>query len=129
MAHYLSVADVLALHDAMMRRLGVAPQSLRDASLLESAIMKPQMAVYYEDAELIRQAALLAGGIAQNQPFVDGNKRTAYIAAWVFLERNSRRFTGDGLEFARRLEVLAERDDSPDAATARLEIWLRTNVS
>ena len=126
---YLTVADVLALHDDMMRRLGVSPEALRDEGLLESALMKPQMAAHYGGADLIRQAALLAVGIAQNQPFVDGNKRTAYIAAWVFLDWNGWQFTGDALALARKLELLAERTDSLDAATGRFEDWLRANTA
>lgn len=76
---YLSVDDVMALHREMMRRLGAFPAPLRDERLLESAVMRPQTAAYYEDADLVRQAALLAAGIIQNHPYVDGNKRKAYI--------------------------------------------------
>ena len=70
---YLSVADVMALHNAMMEGMGRHPAPLRYAGLLESAVLRPQMAAYYEEADLVRQAALLAVGIAQNQPYVDGN--------------------------------------------------------
>lgn len=125
---YLSVADVIAIHIAMMERLGSSPEPLRDEGLLESAVLKPRMAAYYEGADLIRQAALLAIGISQNQPFVDGNKRTAYMAAWMFLEHNGRRFAGDALELARQLERVAERADSLAEATDRFERWLREHV-
>lgn len=125
---HLSVVDVLTLHQIVMERTGYVPAPLRDEGLLESAVLKPQMAAYYENADLVRQAALLAVGISQNQPFLDGNKRTAYFASIVFLDRNSLEFFGDPLELARQLELVAERTDSLDAATARLEAWLRVRV-
>lgn len=122
---YLSSADVMALHVSTMERMGERPAPLRDAGLLESAVLKPQMAAYYEEADLIRQAALLAVGISQNQPYIDGNKRTAYIAMLVFLRVNGRPYQGDHLELAHQLEAVVTRTDSLDAATDRFEEWLR----
>src|SRR5216683_335276 len=80
---HLSLADVLALHAAVMERFGLAPAPLRDEGVLESAVMRPRMAAYYDEADLIRQAALLAVGISQAQAFLDGNKRTALDAGCV----------------------------------------------
>ena len=125
---HLSLADVIALHAETMERMGSAAAPLRDEGGLESAVLRPQMAAYYEGADLVRQAALLAVGISQAQAFVDGNKRTAYIAALVFLRRNGHPFAGDHLEFAKQLEAVAERIDSLDAATSRFEEWLRRHV-
>ena len=125
---HLSVADVMALHDTMMRDMGDRPAALRDPGLLESAVLRPQMAAYYEGADLIRQAAVLAVGISQNQPYVDGNKRTAYIAAQVFLRVNGSPFAGEPLDMARELEAVATRTDSLDAATGRFEAWLRAHT-
>lgn len=125
---YLSVADVLALHAPIMERTGYAPAPLRDEGLLDSAIQRPRMAAYYEDADLIRQAALLAVGIAQAQAFLDGNKRTAYGALDVFLRLNHTVFSGEPLALAKQLEAVAERSDGLDAATARFEAWLRDQI-
>jgi death-on-curing protein len=125
---YLSVADVVALHAETMEHMGERPAPLRDEGLLESAVMRPQMAAYYEDADLVRQAALLAIGLSQNQPFIDGNKRVAYMAAVVFLRVNGNPLLGEPMEFARQLEAVAERSDSLEAATERFEAWLRENV-
>lgn len=61
---YLSVADVLALHSQTMGSMGELAWSLRDSGLLESAIVKPQVAAHYEDADIVRQAAVLAIGIS-----------------------------------------------------------------
>jgi death-on-curing protein len=125
---YLSVADVMALHNEMMEGMGQHPAPLRDAGLLESAVLRPQMAAHYEDADIVRQAAVLAVGIARNQPYVDGNKRTAYIAALVFLRRNGHPLSGDYLEMAHELEAVAARTDSLEAATGRFEDWLRAHT-
>lgn len=122
---YLSLADVIALHHAVMERSGYAPAPLRSEPLLDSAVQRPRTAAYYEEADLIRQAALLAVGIAQAQAFLDGNKRTAYAALDVFLRLNSRLFDGNPLALAQQLEAVAERSDSLDAATERFEAWLR----
>lgn len=118
----------MSLHTQMMERMGHHPAPLRDEGALESAVMKPQMAAYYEGADIVRQAALLAIGISQAQAYVDGNKRTAYIAALVFLRRNGRPLTGDHLEMARQLKAVAERSDSLEAATGRFEEWLRAHT-
>jgi death-on-curing protein len=112
-----------------MRRLGSDPAPLRDIGLLESAMMRPQTAEYYEEADLIRQAVILAIGISQNQPFVDGNKRTAYAALDTFLDINGHRYNGDPIELARQLELVAERTGSLEDATAKFEHWLRHQLS
>ena len=129
MRRHLALADVLALHAYMMRATGWQPAPLRGGGeeLLESAVMRPRMAEHYAGADLIRQAALLAVGISQAQAFVDGNKRTAYIAALTFLRANGHRVRLDdgGLALARELERVAERTDSMEAATDRFEAWLR----
>ena len=125
---YLGLADVMALHAQMMERMGSHPAPLRDEGALESAVVRPQMGAYYEGADLVRQAALLAVGISQAQAFVDGNKRTAFITALVFLRRNQHPFNGSHLEFAKQLEAVAERTDSLAAATSRFEEWLRRHV-
>ena len=125
---YLSVADVMALHREMMEGMSHNPAPLRDTGLLESAVLRPQMAAYYEGADLVRQAALLAVAISQNQPYLDGNKRTAYIAALVFLRVNGRPFDGDYVMMARQLEAVATRTDSLEAAIDRFEDWLRTHT-
>lgn len=86
------------------------------------------MAAHYANADLIRQTTVLAIGISQNQPFVDGNKRTAYAVADSFLRVNGYFYDGDPIEFARQLEAVAEQTDSLDAATDRFEAWLRENT-
>lgn len=125
---YLSVADVISIHDEIVTLTGADYAPLRDEGLLESAIMRPRMAAHYESADIVRQAALLAIGISQAQAFVDGNKRTGYGATEVFLDLNGYEFTGEPLELAKQLEAVASRDDSLESATDRFEGWLRERV-
>lgn len=126
--HYLSIADVVALHEAVMERTGYAATPLRSEALLDSAIQRPKMAAYYENVDIIAQAALLGVGIAQAQAFLDGNKRTAFAAMDVFLRLNGRIFAGDSVALARQLEAIATRTDSLEAATGRFEEWLRAHT-
>lgn len=121
------VAIVVALHETIMRNMGWSPAPLRDEGALSSAVMRPQMAAHYEEADLIRQAALLAIGISQAQAFVDGNKRTAFATLKLFLNLNGRDLAIDPLRVARELERVAEADDRHSAADA-FEAWLRTVV-
>ena len=90
--------------------------------------MRPQMAAYYEGADIVRQAALLGVGISQAQAFLDGNKRTAYLALNTFLRMNGLTYGGDRLALARQFEQFAERSHEPDQAIDAFETWLREYV-
>jgi len=68
--HYLSIIDVVAIHDLQIERFGGA-DGLRDPGALESALFRPQSG-YYKD--IIQEAAALWESLSQNHPFVDGNK-------------------------------------------------------
>src|SRR5829696_2399312 len=125
---YLSLADVIAIHESALRRLGDEPKPLRDEGGLESAVMRPQMAAYYEGADIVRQAALLGVGISQAQAFLDGNKRTAYLALNTFLRMNGLTYGGDRLELAKQFEQLAEKTSEPEAEIDAFEAWLRQYV-
>jgi death on curing protein len=125
---YLSLADVIAIHERAMRLLGAAPNPLRGEGLLSSAVMRPQMAAYYEGADIVRQAALLGVGISQTQAFLDANKRTAYLALNTFLRMNGWTNSGDRLALARQFEQFAGRSSDVDAAINAFESWLRERV-
>lgn len=127
--YYLALAEVLALHEAVMEKFGQGPAPLRSEGLLESAVMRARMASYYANADLIRQCALLTVGISQAQAFMDGNKRTAFAAGDVFLRLNGLAFSGDPLELALQLEAVAERQGDLEGATDSFEHWLRDYVS
>jgi death-on-curing protein len=125
---YLEIAEVIELHLRVMERTGVPSQGIRAQNELESALARPQTAAYYEGADIVRQATVLAIGISQNQPFVDGNKRTAYAVAETFLRANGHPYEGDSIAFAKQLEAVAERTGSLDDATDNFEKWLRVHT-
>lgn len=125
---YLSLADVLALHQAVMEKFNADPAPLREEGLLEAAIMRPRMAAYYEEVDIIRQAVLLAVGVSQARAFLDGNKRTAFAACDVFLRLNGIIIVADPIDLALQLEAVAERIGNLEAATDRFEAWLRVHT-
>src|SRR5260370_42240613 len=84
MPDYLTVAEVLATHADQIERYGGSP-GVRDQGLLEAALYRPQTGYY---GDLIEEAAALWESLAQNQSFVDGNKRTAFAAMYTFLAIN-----------------------------------------
>ena len=105
------------------------PRPLRDEGLLESALTRPQMAAYYEGADVVRQATLLGTGISQAQAFLDGNKRTAFAdAGCLSCGSMAGSIVGDPLELARQFEQFAERSNEPDEAIDVFEAWLRQYV-
>jgi len=128
MVHYLSVLDVVSLHQQVMEQAGLFSVPLRSEDLLESALMRAQAVAYYTDADLAMQASVLAIGISQNQPFLDGNKRTALFSLLMFVGINGFRYTGDPYEIADQLIAVAEREGPLDEATASFAGWLRERL-
>ena len=91
MTDYLTVAEVLAIHDDQISRYG-GRSGVRDMGLLEAALFRPQTGYY---ADLIEEAAALWESLAQNHAFIDGNKRTAFAVTYTFLVINGARLTAD----------------------------------
>lgn len=89
MLAWITKAQLLTMHDEQLAEHGGA-QGLRDEGLLESALARPKNLLAYADSRpsLHQLAAAYMSGIARNHPFVDGNKRTAMLAGFVFLELN-----------------------------------------
>lgn len=85
--NWLERRDVEAFHATQIAEFG-GLAGLRDAGALESALARPRNLVAYGKPSVHELAAAYAFGIARNHPFVDGNKRTAFVASVVFLETN-----------------------------------------
>jgi len=84
---------ILALHDRLLVFHGGA-EGLRDEALLLSALARPKhLAAYGNGSDIIDIAAAYTFGIVKNHPFVDGNKRTGFVAGILFLERNGYSFS------------------------------------
>ena len=122
MTDYLTVAEVLAIHADQIERYG-GSQGVRDHGLLEAALYRPQTGYY---ADLIEEAAALWESLAQNHPFIDGNKRTAFAATYTFLAINGARLSADAEQayvFIFRLHEANEfRFDN-------LVAWLRSHLT
>jgi death-on-curing protein len=116
------------MHQEIMAQYGQTAL-LRDngGGLLESAMMRPQMAAHYEEADLAKQAALLILGIAQAYPFVDGNKRSAFAAGIVFLQLNGYLVKTRPREFGERIVDYLSSGDRSGSADAFAD-WIRENL-
>ena len=127
MIRYLAVLDVVAMNEAILLQYE-SSSLLRDEGALESAMMRPQIAAHYEEADLVTQAALLIAGIALAHAFLDGNKRTALAAGTTFLHLNSYWIVSEPGEFGRQIETLVKHPDSLEEAMARFIAWLRPHM-
>lgn len=126
---HLSIVEVVALHAEIMTRTGSAPMPLRDEATLESAVHRTRMAsAFGGEDDPIALATLLAVGISQAQAFIEGNKRTAYIATDAFLRLNGLRYAGDPLDLSDQLTIVAERVSDRQGAEAAFAAWLHPRV-
>jgi death-on-curing protein len=90
---YLAIAEVLTIHQRQIDEYGGA-QGIRDSQVLESAVFRPQTG-YYKSAA--GEAAALMESLANNHPFLDGDKRVAFAAAHTFLLINGFDLAADSL--------------------------------
>lgn len=121
MTDYLTVIDVLAIHDDQIERYG-GTDGVRDAGLLEAALFRPQTGYY---ADLIEEAAALWESLAQNHPFVDGNKRTAFAVTYTFLAINGTRIAEDA---EATYAFIMERYETGTFDFGWLTAWLREHT-
>ena len=88
---------VLTLHDVLLAEFG-GPSGIRDEALLDSAMARPQQMFHYQDPDLLTLATAYIYGILKNHPFIDGNKRTAFMTGFVFLARNGKQLSAPEAE-------------------------------
>ena len=110
---WIDKAILLAVHDRQIAEHG-GGQGIRDEGLLESAINRPVNLAGYGEPAAADLAAAYAFGIARNHPFVDGNKRTAWVAARLFLMVNAVEIAFDKAEATVMMQQLAAGDLSED---------------
>lgn len=103
---WIDAADCHAFHAEMLERFG-GLEGLRDVGLLDSALHRPPQLFAYGDPSPFELAATYAAGIVKNHPFLDGNKRTGFLAAALFLEINGHRFAASEEEVVERTLALA----------------------
>ncbi len=121
---YITALDIHAINSAVLRRAGFQ-STIMNESAIESAVMRPRMAAYYESADLVQQAALLISGIALAHAFLDGNKRTALVAGMAFFYINGYILDDTSDEPGRQIEALIARQEDRAAALADFTGWLR----
>ena len=124
MTVWLSRKLALAIHDEQLAEHGGAP-GLRDAGLLESALARPLNRAGYGDPDIAELAAVYAIGLIGNHPFIDGNKRTAYVALETFLALNGLRFPATDADAVITTLRLAA-GDIPDADFIA---WVRAHAA
>jgi death-on-curing protein len=113
---FLSREDVEIIHAASIETFGGA-LGIRDENILESAVAQPMHEYFYRNADLFEMAAAYAFHIAENQPFVDGNKRAGLLSALNFLAQNGIVANKPVAEFYDAMIGLAEkRLDKPGLA-------------
>lgn len=121
---WLNITLVLAIHADQIREHGGSP-GVRDKGLLESALARPiNLLSYKPKSDLASLAAAYGFGIARNHPFVDGNKRVAFQAMYVFLGLNGLRLVSDEREVVELMLALA----GGDATEESLASWLREHT-
>jgi len=115
---------ILAVHEEQLAQHG-GGVGVRDLGLLESALARPENLAAYGDPDLADLAAAYAFGIARNHPFVDGNKRTAAVAALLFLWANGAETDIGEAELVTAILSLAAGELAED----QLAAWLRERIA
>jgi len=111
------------VHNLLLAEHG-GPAGVRDESLLHSALDRPKNKFSYErHSSLHEMAAAYTFGIARNHPFVDGNKRTAFVCGALFLELNGFVVTASEADTVVAMESVA----AGNLDESQLAEWFRSN--
>lgn len=121
MNDYLTLIEVLAIHEDQIQRYG-GSFGVRDHGLLDAALYRPQTGYY---ADLLEEAAALWESLAQNHPFIDGNKRTAFAATYTFLAINDANLTANAQD---TFDFISGLYETERFHFDHLVKWLRNNV-
>lgn len=115
---------VLALHEQSLAQFG-GTAGIRDEGLFDSALGRPQNLFAYGKPTIFELAASYAFGLARNHPFLDGNKRTAFVTAVLFLEINGETFSAGQVDAAVQTLGLA----AGEVSEAQYAAWLQANCA
>ena len=113
-----------AVHDRQIAEHG-GGEGLRDENVLESALARPINLSLYSSPSAAELAATLAFGIARNHPFVDGNKRSAWVAARLFLALNKVTLAFDKAEAT----VMMQRLAAGEPTESDVADWFRGRIN
>ena len=112
------------LHDESLARHG-GSGGMRDVGLFESALCRPENLATYGNPDVFECAAAYAYGLTKNHPFVDGNKRVAFLACGLFLYLNGYRLTASPAEATLAMLALA----AGELEEAAFSSWLRQHTT
>jgi death-on-curing protein len=121
---WVSAAVVLAVQEELLARFG-GISGLRDERLLDSALNRPQHLFHYGNPSLFDLAAEYAFGIVKNHPFLDGNKRAGFMAAYIFLGANGQELEAPEDEAVLHTLALAAGEIGAD----EYAVWLKDSCT
>lgn len=119
---WLDASILLAVHDEQLVEHG-GISGVRDNGMFESALAKPQNLAAYGEPDFAELAASYGFGLAKNHPFLDGNKRTAFVAVELFLRLNGYLLKADDVACVLTMLAVA----ASDIDEANFSVWLRQN--
>lgn len=114
---------ILAVHEEQLAEHGGAG-GLRDAGLLDSALARPVHLASYSEPDAAELAAAYGFGLARNHAFVDGNKRTAFVAVELFLAMNGWALQADDASCVMTMLALA----AGELSEADVATWIRRHA-
>ena len=120
---WLNSAVVIAVHEAQLAEHG-GGAGVRDQNLLASALSRPQNLAAYGKPDASDLAAAYGFGISRNHAFIDGNKRTGFVAAIMFLRLNGYSLVAD--DASKVLTMLAVA--AGDISEAEFAVWIRLHA-
>jgi death-on-curing protein len=121
---WIEESVVWAVHEAQLAEHG-GSAGVRDAGLLASALARPLNLAAYGEPDVATLAAAYGYGIARNHPFIDGNKRTAFVCTELFLLLNGASLTADDAQCVATMLALA----AGELGEAEFTGWLRTHTT
>jgi len=127
MITYLTKQDLIYINQQVLAQQGTQSQLFSETGL-EGALMRPQTAAYYQNADIVTQGALLIAGIALAHAFLDGNKRTALVNGYDFFRINVFTIVSLPLELAQQIEMVVNRSQSLDIVMQDFTDWLRSHI-
>lgn len=120
---WINPAVLDAVHEEQLAEHGGAP-GVRDIGLFESALARPRNLVAYGDPDAAALAAAYGHGLARNHPFIDGNKRTAFVAVELFLALNGLELQASDADCVMTMLALAGGELTEEAFAD----WIRLHV-
>lgn len=121
---WLDARDANTIHDRQLAEHG-GGRGLREEGLLDSALARPVNRWTYGEDDAASLAAAYAYGVARNHPFIDGNKRTAWVLARLFLAINGHRLKFDSPDAIAMMLALAAGELEEDAVAE----WFRSRLA